>query len=109
MIVRSLLLSCVGYLVLGGSSARAEDLRLIARGRAVAEAGCSACHEVGAHGQSPNDQAPPFRRLHEEYPVADLIAALSEGAEPSHAGMRRFRLAPRDAKALTAYIHSLER
>ena len=80
----------------------------IARGRAVVQARCAACHAIRKTGDSPNPAAPPFRRLHEDYPVADVIAALSEGAQPSGAGMHRFRLPLRDARAVTAYIHSIQ-
>jgi mono/diheme cytochrome c family protein len=92
-----------------GASAEAGVAGDVARGRAVVRARCAACHAVGRTGDSPNPAAPPFRRLHEDYPVADVIAALSEGAQPSGPGMHRFRLPLRDARAVTAYIHSLQR
>ncbi len=59
------------------TSAHAGQSRQEAQGRAVVQARCAACHAVTKTGESPNPAAPPFRRLHETYPVADVISAIS--------------------------------
>jgi mono/diheme cytochrome c family protein len=81
----------------------------IDRGRAIAEAHCSRCHAIGVNGESPNPLSPPFRTLHARFPVADVIGALAEGAEPMHPAMPRFRLGLRDSRALIAYVQSVQR
>ena len=98
-----------GVLIAATPALAAESPLVVARGREIARTRCSACHAVGWQGESPKRDAPPFRRLHENYPVADLIGALSQGAPPSRPGMHRFRLGVSDARALTAYIQSLPR
>ncbi|HET6466942.1 MAG TPA: c-type cytochrome, partial [Geminicoccaceae bacterium] len=47
----------------------ARDAPAIARGRALAEEHCAACHAIGAEGTSRVPTAPAFRVLEERYPV----------------------------------------
>jgi len=79
------------------------------RGQTIAIANCARCHAVGRHGTSPLKKAPPFRSLHERYPVSDLAEALAEGITTGHPTMPDFRLAPDEADNLIAYLKSLER
>ena len=58
------------------------------RGRRFVEAHCARCHAVGRAGPSPLAAAPPFRRLHERYPVEDLKEALAEGIVTGHPTIR---------------------
>jgi cytochrome c len=51
----------------------------VQRGRAFAQANCARCHAIGPSGESPLPKAPPFRTLHERYPVEDLMESLAEG------------------------------
>jgi cytochrome c len=51
----------------------------VQQGRAFAQANCARCHAIGAVGDSPLPKAPPFRTLHQRYPVENLIEALAEG------------------------------
>lgn len=78
------------------------------RGRRFAEANCSHCHAVGRFGDSTLPLAPPFRKLHESYPVEDLEEALAEGIVTGHPSMPQFQLAPDQIKDLIAYLKSLE-
>ena len=79
-----------------------------ARGQAVAEAHCAACHAIGRSGASPLSPAPPFRDLHERFPVADVIGAIGQGAEASHPEMPHFHLDDDDSLALAAYVWSIQ-
>ncbi|GJD55587.1 c-type cytochrome [Methylobacterium dankookense] len=79
------------------------------RGRALARRDCAGCHAVGRTGASPLRQAPPFRSLHERYPVEDLAEALAEGIRTGHPTMPEFRFDPDEAEALIAYLKTLER
>ncbi|MBK3401952.1 cytochrome c [Methylorubrum populi] len=81
----------------------------VERGRALARSQCARCHAVGRMGASPLRQAPPFRTLHERYPVEDLAEALAEGIRTGHPTMPEFRFAPDEAEALIVYLKSLER
>ena len=78
------------------------------RGLTFARANCSICHAVGRFGTSPLPIAPPFRTLHERYPVEDLEESLAEGIVTGHPSMPQFRLDPAQINDLIAYLKSLE-
>jgi mono/diheme cytochrome c family protein len=79
-----------------------------ARGLALAEANCSGCHSVGAAGESPASEAPPFRHLSQNYPVETLAEALAEGISVGHPAMPEFQFEPDDVDALIAYLQSIQ-
>ena len=78
------------------------------RGRTFAQANCAQCHAIGQVGESPLRIAPPFRKLHERYPVETLAEALAEGIVTGHPSMPEFRLDVAQIKDLIAYLKSLE-
>lgn len=78
------------------------------RGQTFAQANCSMCHAVGRFGTSPLPIAPPFRTLHERYPVEDLEESLAEGIVTGHPSMPQFRLDPAQINDLIAYLKGLE-
>ena len=79
----------------------------IERGRALAQANCTGCHAIGPTGQSRSPKAPPFRTLHQRYPVENLSEAFAEGIKVAHP-MPEFRLEPGQIEDLIAYLKSLE-
>ena len=99
-------------LVLSGAvvaaPAAASPPELVARGQAIVERDCAACHAVGRTGDSPNPQAPRFRQLHERYDVEALSEALSEGLTVGHGPMPEWSFGPADNTAILAYLKSLE-
>jgi mono/diheme cytochrome c family protein len=99
-----------GALVLA-TSARAEDPDpAVARGRAFVEQNCGSCHAIGPSGESPLAKAPPFRTLHERYPVENLTESLAEGIRTGHPEMPQFdELDTEQIDDLIAYLKSLER
>jgi mono/diheme cytochrome c family protein len=78
------------------------------RGRRFAEANCSHCHAIGRFGDSPLPLAPPFRTLHEKYPVEYLEEAFAEGIVTGHPSMPQFELPLDQIRDLVAYLKSLE-
>ena len=78
------------------------------RGFVFVEANCSPCHAIGRHGASPLPIAPPFRTLHEQYPVEDLAEALAEGIVTGHPTMPQFTLDPAQIDDVISYLKSLE-
>jgi cytochrome c len=86
----------------------ARDVQ-VERGRSLASTRCARCHAVGGTGASPMGQAPPFRTLHERYPVEYLAEALTEGIRTGHPSMPEFRFDPDEAEALIAYLRTLGR
>jgi cytochrome c len=77
-------------------------------GRDIAEQLCARCHAIGAEGESPHDEAPPFRTFAEKWPVDHLGEALAEGITVGHADMPEFVLEPEEIDAFIAYLESLE-
>ena len=97
------------YLALAGAStASAADMGDIEQGRILAERICSRCHAVGAEGDSIHADAPPFRELHQRYPVNDLEEALGEGIVTGHPDMPEISFGPDDAAALIDYMISIQ-
>jgi hypothetical protein len=65
-------------------------------GRELARANCARCHSIERSGESPIKSAPPFRSLHQRYPVEYLEEALAEGIVTGHPDMTEFRVARSD-------------
>jgi cytochrome c len=79
------------------------------RGLVIVRTNCSRCHAIGKIGDSPLPIAPPFRTLHERYPVDDLQEPLAEGIITGHPTMPEFRFDPGQVGDIIAYLKSLER
>jgi len=90
-------------------AAAEPDAAEIEAGRDIAQEHCARCHGVGRVDDSPLPQAPPFRRLHERYPVEQLAEAFAEGIVVGHTEMPVFEFEPAQVEALLAYFKSLER
>ncbi|MBR0683691.1 cytochrome c [Roseomonas eburnea] len=80
-----------------------------ARGQRLAQERCAACHAIGRTGASPRAGAPPFRDLHNRYPVDQLAESLAEGIVTGHPDMPEQAFSPEEVNALIAYLRSLER
>ena len=79
------------------------------RGLVIVRTNCSRCHAIGKVGDSPLPIAPPFRTLHERYPVKDLQEPLAEEIVTGHPTMPEFRFDPGQVGDIIAYLKSLER
>jgi cytochrome c len=80
----------------------------IMAGKAFAQANCSHCHSIDKVTRSPLAIAPPFRTLHERYPVESLEEALGEGITTGHPSMPEFRLDPGQVGDFISFLKSLE-
>jgi mono/diheme cytochrome c family protein len=58
--------------------------------------------------QSPLKIAPPFRTLHNRYPIETLGEALAEGIYTGHPSMPAFELDPDQINDLLSYLKTLE-
>ena len=91
--------------------AAAEDgapSELERQGVALAERMCSACHAIGKTDASPHAPAPPFRDLGNRVDLDDFAHLLREGLTSGHPDMPTFRFTREDARALTAYLRSIQ-
>jgi cytochrome c len=97
----------VGVL-LTSTTIQAQD-SAVQHGRAFAQTNCARCHAIGPEGDSPLPKAPPFRTLHQRYPIEDLAESLAEGIRTGHPAMPEFQLDENQIRDLIAYLKSLER
>ena len=105
LVMPMMAIGCWGML---SSEPRAED-GSVQRGREIAEANCAGCHAIGGTGDSPLAMAPPFRTLHQRYPVESLAEALSEGIVTGHAEMPQFVFESPQIEDFIYYLKSLEK
>ena len=112
MMVRSIILAGV-IAIIGAAPPVARGQNVLSppaqRGRVLVLANCARCHAVDRAGESPLKIAPPFRTLHERYPVEDLEEPLAEGIVTGHPTMPEFRFDPGQVGDIIAYLKSLER
>lgn len=104
----SRILAFTAAAVICATAAQASDGDAEARGKAFAEKNCANCHAVGKEGTSRLPIAPPFRTLHQKYPVENLEEALAEGIVTSHPAMPVFQLKPPQIVDLIEYLNSLK-
>lgn len=102
---RSLALAVV-LMTSAATAHAASDLAM--RGSAIAAEKCGKCHAVGVADDSPHKITPPLRDLKADYPIPMLVDALKTGVVGGHDEMPQFDLGVDEAKALVAYIDSLD-
>jgi len=78
------------------------------QGKRLALLYCAKCHSIDKVSPSPLTIAPPFRTLHERYPVESLQEALGEGIVTGHPTMPEFRFEPDQVGDFIAYLKTLE-
>ena len=86
----------------------AQELRQIKRGHAHVQVLCARCHAVGATGDSPHANAPPFRLLARSMDFDSFVTRLRDGLMAGHSDMPEFRFRRRDARAIAAYLVSIQ-
>jgi cytochrome c len=95
----------------GAVPAAAEDdapSELVRQGMGLAERMCAACHAIGKTGASPHPPAPAFRELGDRVDLDDFAHRLRQGLTSGHPDMPTFRFTREDARALTAYLRSIQ-
>jgi mono/diheme cytochrome c family protein len=80
----------------------------IERGRALVTQLCGACHAVGKSGASAHAGAPAFRSLGDRIELDTFPDRLREGLQSTHADMPSFRFSRDDARAVLAYLRSIQ-
>src|SRR6202049_770906 len=78
------------------------------RGKTFALTNCARCHSIDRVTPSPLKIAPPFRTLHNRYPVENRAEALPEDSQTGHPTMPEFRLDPDQIHDLLSYLKTLE-
>ena len=78
------------------------------QGRRLALTHCAKCHAIDKVSPSPLKIAPPFRTLHERYPVEMLQEALGEGIIVGHPTMPQFRFDADQVGDFIAFLKALQ-
>lgn len=95
-----------GALVLLSDPTAASNVE---QGRRLALLYCAKCHSTDKASPSPLKIAPPFRTLHERYPIEMLQEALAEGIVTGHPSMPEFRFDADQVGDFMAFLKTLER
>lgn len=78
------------------------------QGRRLALIYCARCHAIDKVSPSPLKIAPPFRTLHERYPVEMLQEALAEGIVTGHPTMPQYSFDADQVGDFIAFLKTLE-
>jgi mono/diheme cytochrome c family protein len=78
------------------------------QGKRLALTYCARCHATDKVSPSPLKIAPPFRTLHERYPVGMLEESLAEGIVTGHPTMPEFRFDGDQIGDFIAFLKTLE-
>ena len=95
----------VALMLMGPALAASPDEQ---RGKAYALKHCARCHSIDRVTKSRIKAAPPFRTLHNRYPVETLAEAFAEGIYTGHPTMPGFELNPDQIHDLFSYLKTLE-
>jgi mono/diheme cytochrome c family protein len=77
-------------------------------GRALLEDNCASCHAIGKTGDSPRPTAPAFRRLSNSFDLDQFQQHLISGLLTGHPDMPAFKFNEDDARAVVAYLRSIQ-
>jgi len=80
----------------------------LAIGKYLATQHCSACHAIGATGDSPNPAAPRFRELNKRLDMDRLGEGLTQGILTHQPAMPEFHFAPREVVGIVRYLKSVQ-
>lgn len=103
----SLLAAPALALVLAAPPAKAQDPAR--HGRALVKEFCASCHAIGRSGKSPNAAAPPLRSIGRSYDLDGIAERLQLGISSGHPDMPEFIFDRADARAVQAYLRSIQR
>jgi mono/diheme cytochrome c family protein len=105
IVLRTALL--IGLVMTPGGTAIAQDDE-VARGHTLVSKMCGECHAVGRTGASPHAGAPTFRSIDDHTDLDEFMDRLRAGLQSSHPDMPSFRFSRDDARAVVAYLRSLQ-
>jgi cytochrome c len=99
-------IACVLALLLLGSAAQAQDPSR--HGRAILQEFCARCHAIGKTGNSPQPTALPFRTLGRNFDLDQFPRLLERGISAGHPDMPEFKFSEDDARAVRAYLQTIQ-
>jgi len=78
------------------------------RGLTFVRVHCAQCHSIDKVSDSSLKIAPPFRTLHERFPIESLRRRFAEGISTTHPTMPQFRLDADQISDVLTYIETLQ-
>jgi cytochrome c len=78
------------------------------RGRALVKEFCADCHAIDSADQSPHVGAPALHTLGDRLDLDRFVDRLREELTSGHPDMPTFRFTREDARALVAYLRSIQ-
>jgi mono/diheme cytochrome c family protein len=106
--IRPTIIGCVALAVAQMLSAAPAVASSVQQGKRLAMTYCAKCHAIDKVSPSPLTIAPPFRTLHERYPVEMLQEALAEGIVTGHPSMPQFSFDADQVGDFIAFLKTLE-
>jgi mono/diheme cytochrome c family protein len=97
----------IGLAALRSDMAIAQDNE-VGRGQVMVQKLCGECHATGRTGASPHAGAPTFRSLDDHTDLDEFMDRLRAGLESTHPDMPSFRFSRDDARAVVAYLRSIQ-
>lgn len=94
----------LGQSCIGGLAAEPA----VERGEALAASLCAQCHAISDDAESPRTDAPEFPRLGQRIDLDMFMDRLQQGLTSGHPDMPTFRFTRDDARALVAYLRSVQ-
>jgi len=107
LMIRGALALAVLTATFTGAHAQQQD-PAAQRGLVFVKTNCSRCHSIDKLSPSPLKAAPPFRTLHQRYPVDALAEAMAEGIVTGHPTMPEFQLDPGQIADVLAFLRTLQ-
>jgi cytochrome c len=101
-----LLASYLTILLLSSTALAQDPAR---QGRTILKDFCAGCHSIGKRGDSPQPGAPPFRALARSFDLDRFADDLTRGILSGHPGMPEFKFSEDDARAVNAYLRTIQR
>ena len=104
-LLRLLLAACAVLASAGEIGAQSDPAQ---RGRALVVEVCGQCHSVDKAGRSPRTGTLAFRDIDLRVDLDGFTERLRKGLESDHADMPRFRFTREDARAIVAFLRSIQ-
>jgi cytochrome c len=98
------LMMALGAVLLGAGGPALAQSPAAQRGLTFVRVHCAQCHSIDRVSESPLTIAPPFRTLHQKFPIESLERRLGEGIVASHPTMPQFQLEPDQLADVIAYL-----
>ena len=90
-----------------GTAAQAQDP--VKQGRTILKDFCASCHSIKKSGDSPMKSALPLRLLGRSFEMDRFAQDLTRGILSGHPDMPEFKLTEDDARAVSAYLRTIQK